>query len=155
MQVPLKWVSRWQHSKRLLWCDDISAHPVYRPYAIDVITSCNQTWNGWWMEMQILHRHFEWQNNHGLWSLSTAELFASSFLTSAGSDLTFAPRMHKVSLDLTLTKACLIDAVHELTNCFTVLKLYGPQSSLPLKMAAWYLGFRPLSILCLITWGTG
>ena len=91
------------------------------------------------------------KSDDGLWSLSTAELFASSFLTSAGSDLTFAPRMHKVSLDLTLTKACLIDAVHELTNCFTVLKLYRPQSSLPLKMAAWYLGFRPLSILRLIT----
>ena len=37
------------------------------------------------------------KNDCGLWSLSTAEQFASSFLASAGSDFTFKPRMHKVS----------------------------------------------------------
>ena len=37
------------------------------------------------------------QNDHSLWSLSTAEQFVSSFLTSAESDFTFTPRMHKVS----------------------------------------------------------
>ena len=37
------------------------------------------------------------KNDRGLWSLSTAEQFVSSFLTSAGSDFTFTPRMHKVS----------------------------------------------------------
>ena len=37
------------------------------------------------------------KNDHGLQSLSTVEQFASSFLTSAGSDFTFTPRMHKVS----------------------------------------------------------
>ena len=37
------------------------------------------------------------KNDCGLWSLSTAEQFANSFLTSAGSDFTFTPRMHKVS----------------------------------------------------------
>ena len=43
------------------------------------------------------------KNDRGLWSVSTSEQFASSFLTSAGSDFTFTPRMHKVSKDLTLT----------------------------------------------------
>ena len=37
------------------------------------------------------------KNDCGLWSLSTAEQFASSFLTSTGSDFTFIPRMHKIS----------------------------------------------------------
>ena len=37
------------------------------------------------------------KNGRGLRSLSTAERFASSRLTSAGSDFTFAPRMHKIS----------------------------------------------------------
>ena len=37
------------------------------------------------------------KNYRGLWSLSTVEQFASSFLTSAGSDFTFIPRMHKIS----------------------------------------------------------
>ena len=31
------------------------------------------------------------KNDHGLWSASTAEQFASSFLTSTGSDFTFTP----------------------------------------------------------------
>ena len=34
------------------------------------------------------------------WSLSTAEQFASSPLTSVGSGFTFMPRMHKVSTGL-------------------------------------------------------
>ena len=33
----------------------------------------------------------------GLWSISIAEQFTSSFLTSAKSDYTFPARMHKVS----------------------------------------------------------
>ena len=33
----------------------------------------------------------------GQWSLSTAEQFASSFLTSAVSDFMFTPRMYKAS----------------------------------------------------------
>ena len=37
------------------------------------------------------------KNDRCLWSLSTAEQFASSFLTSTGSDFTFTPRMHKIS----------------------------------------------------------
>ena len=37
------------------------------------------------------------KNDRGLRSLSTAEQFASSFLTSAGSDFTFAPRVRKAS----------------------------------------------------------
>ena len=37
------------------------------------------------------------KNDGGLWSVSAAEQFASSLLTSAKSDFTFTPRMHKVS----------------------------------------------------------
>ena len=37
------------------------------------------------------------KNDRGLWSLSTAEQFGSSFLTSAESDFTSTPGMHKVS----------------------------------------------------------
>ena len=37
------------------------------------------------------------KNDRGLWSLSTVEQFASSFLTSTGSDFMFTPRMHKIS----------------------------------------------------------
>ena len=40
------------------------------------------------------------KNDCSLWSLSMVELFASSFLTSAGSDFTFTPRMDKVSTQL-------------------------------------------------------
>ena len=37
------------------------------------------------------------KNDCGLWSISTVEQFASSFLTSAGSDFTITSRMYKVS----------------------------------------------------------
>ena len=37
------------------------------------------------------------KNDCGLWSVSIAEQFVSSFLTSTESDITFTPRMHKVS----------------------------------------------------------
>ena len=37
------------------------------------------------------------KNERGLWSVSTAEQFARSCLTSAGSDFTVTARMHKVS----------------------------------------------------------
>ena len=37
------------------------------------------------------------KNDRSLWSVSTAEQFVSSFLTSAGSDFALTPRMHKVS----------------------------------------------------------
>ena len=37
------------------------------------------------------------KNDCGLWSLSTAEQFASFFLTSAGSDFIITPRMRKAS----------------------------------------------------------
>ena len=39
------------------------------------------------------------KNDRGLWSVSSAETFVSSFLTSAGSDFTFTPRMHTVSTE--------------------------------------------------------
>ena len=45
------------------------------------------------------------KNDYSLWSVSTAEQFVSSFLTSAGSDFTFTPTMHKVSTGPKLTKA--------------------------------------------------
>ena len=37
------------------------------------------------------------KNDHGLWSLSTVEQYASSFLTSTGSDFRCTARMHKIS----------------------------------------------------------
>ena len=40
---------------------------------------------------------FRGKNYHGLRSLSTAEQFASSFLTSTVSDFTFTARMRKAS----------------------------------------------------------
>ena len=45
------------------------------------------------------------KNDSSLWSLSTVEQFASSFLTNAGSDFTFTPRMQKISQDLMITEA--------------------------------------------------
>ena len=79
------------------------------------------------------------KNGRGLWSLSTAEQFANSFLTSAGSDFTFTPRMHKVSTgpnaqqsEQAYLHASLMQWARQVV---AVLKLHRPWSSLPLKMA--------------------
>ena len=48
------------------------------------------------------------KNDCGLGSISTVEQFASSFLTSARSDFTITPRMHKVSTRMSLL-VCLVD----------------------------------------------
>ena len=52
------------------------------------------------------------KNDRSLWSVSTAEQFVSFFLTSAGSDFTFTPRMHKVSTGPMLTKANKLTCMH-------------------------------------------
>ena len=57
------------------------------------ITKC-ETDSGWKSRYYAII--FSGKNDHGLWSLSTAEQFSSSFLTTTGSDFTFTPRMHKV-----------------------------------------------------------
>ena len=80
------------------------------------------------------------KNDSCLWSVSTGEQFVSSFLTSARNNFTFLPRMHKVSTRSMLTEAnkltCRPRWHSELANCFAVLTLHRPRSSLPLKMAA-------------------
>ena len=38
-----------------------------------------------------------YKNDHSVMGMSTGKQFVSSFLTSASSDFTFPPRMHKVS----------------------------------------------------------
>ena len=63
------------------------------------------------------------KNDRGLWSLSTVELFVSSFLTSPGSDFIFIPRMRKALKRISLP-ACLGDVVSS-QKCFVVLKLHG------------------------------
>ena len=62
----------------------------YRPYAIDIIISCNRQWT-------TLCRHFEW-------SMERKYSRAVSDFLSQRCKKRFPPRMHKVSTGLMLTK---------------------------------------------------
>ena len=68
-----------------------------RPYAIDVITQITKREMDGGRKFGYYAAILSGKNGRGLRSLSTAERFASSRLTSAGSDFTFTPRMHKIS----------------------------------------------------------
>ena len=70
---------------------------MYRPYAIDVITQITERETDGGRKFGYYAAILSGKNGRGLRSLSTAEHFASSRLTSAGSDFTFTPRMHKIS----------------------------------------------------------
>ena len=70
---------------------------LYRPYAIDVIIHMTKRETDGGRKLGYYAAILSGKNDRGLQSLSTVEHFASSFLTSAGSDFTFVPRMHKVS----------------------------------------------------------
>ena len=78
--------------------ENISLH-VCRPYAVDVNTLCyvtkHETENG--QKSGYCSAILSGKKDRGLWSISTVEQFVSSFLTSARSNFTFLPRMHKVS----------------------------------------------------------
>ena len=69
----------------------------YRPYAIDVITQITKRETGGGRKFGNYAAILSGKNGRGLRSLSTAEHFASSRLTSAGNDFAFTPRMHKIS----------------------------------------------------------
>ena len=70
-----------------------AAQFVSLQYTIDVIPHVTKCQMDSGRKVAILSGKYD----RGLWSASTAEQFASSFLTSAESDFTFPPRMHKVS----------------------------------------------------------
>ena len=59
-------------------------------------SSHKQLWNGSGQKVGYYATILSSKNYHSLWSVSTAEWFMSSFLTSTESDFTFTPRMHKV-----------------------------------------------------------
>ena len=69
----------------------------YRPYAIDIITHVTERETVGGQKYGYYTAILSRKNDCGLRSLSTAEQFASSFLTGAGSDFTFASRMRKAS----------------------------------------------------------
>ena len=69
----------------------------YRPYAIDVITQITKRETDSGRKFGYYAAILSGKNGRGLRSLSTAEHLASSFLTSAGNDFVFTPRMHKIS----------------------------------------------------------
>ena len=73
------------------------SYVVLRPYAIDVITHITKRETDGGRKFGYYAAILSGKNDRGLRSLSTAEHFVSSFLTSAGSDFTFTSRMHKVS----------------------------------------------------------
>ena len=66
---------------------------LYRPYAIDVITQVTKHEMDGGRKFGYYTAILSGKKGCGLWSLSTVEHFASSFLTSAGNDFTFTPRM--------------------------------------------------------------
>ena len=65
----------------------------YRPYAIDVITQITKRETDGGRKFRYYAAILSGKNGRGLRSLSTAKHFASSFLTSAGNDFAFTPRM--------------------------------------------------------------
>ena len=72
----------------------------------------------------------------------------------------FYPECTRSQQDLTLTQVNKLTCTHhrlrwhsEPTKCFVVLTLHCQQSSLPLKMAAWYPDFCLLSVLHLVMQG--
>ena len=77
--------------------DVVIGKVVNRPCAVDIITHVTkcETDSGW--KAGHYATILSGKNDRSLWSASTKEQFASSFLTNAGSDFTFTPRMHKVS----------------------------------------------------------
>ena len=93
-----KWV--WVTCLFLIW-SKFAGMLVYCWVTVDLmqltssprITKC-ETDSGWKSRYYAII--FSGKKDHGLWSLSTVEQFSSSFLTTAGSDFTFTPRMHKV-----------------------------------------------------------
>ena len=80
------------------YIDVCSVYTVdYRPYAIDVITQITKRETDGGRKFGYYAAILSGKNGCGLRSLSTAEHFASSRLTSAESDFAFTPRMHKIS----------------------------------------------------------
>ena len=71
----------------------------YRPYAIDIIISCNRQWT-------ILCCHFEW-------SMERKYSRAVSDFLSQQCKKRFPPRMHKVSTGLMLTEANKLTSMHQ------------------------------------------
>ena len=71
-----------------------------RPYAIDVITQITKRETDGGRKFGYYAAILSGKNGRDLRSLSTAEHFASSRLTSAGSNFTFTPRMHNISTGL-------------------------------------------------------
>ena len=68
-----------------------------RPYAIDIITHMTKHETDGRRKFGYYVAILSGKKGHGLRSISTVEHFVSSFLTSAGNDFVFTPRMHKIS----------------------------------------------------------
>ena len=84
----------WSVINKSIW---IFADNFNRPYAIDVITQITKRETDGGRKFRYYAAILSGKNGRGLQSLSTAEHFASSRLTSAGNDFAFTPRMHKIS----------------------------------------------------------
>ena len=72
---------------------DRQLEKLYRPYAIDVITQITKRETDDGRKFGYYAAILSGKRGCGLRSLSTAEHFASSFLTSAGNDFAYTPRM--------------------------------------------------------------
>ena len=77
----------------------------YRPYAIDVITHISKREIDGGRKFGYYAAILSGKNDSGLWSLSTAEQLASSFLTTTGSDLHLHKEYARSQQVLTLTEA--------------------------------------------------
>ena len=95
------------------------------------------------------------KNDRGLWSASTVEQFASSFLTNAGSNFTLHPECTRSQQNLMLTKAnkltCKLCWRSKLAKCFTI---HSVDCGLPCH-SKWQCSiWIPVHHL-LVTWGIG
>ena len=76
-----------------------------RPYAIDIITHITKREMDGGLKFEYYTTILSHKNDHGLWSLSTVEHFASSSLNSTEVILHLHPECTRSQQDLTLTEA--------------------------------------------------
>ena len=83
-------------------------------------------WNGWWMEIQILCRHFEWQKWPRSMELKYSRAVCELLSHQHGKWFYIYTSCTKSQQDLTLTEAKKLTCIPcwriELANCFAVLK---------------------------------
>ena len=103
-----------------------------RPYAFDVITHITKHEMDGWRKIRYCATILSGKSDHSLWSICTAEWYASSFLTGRKWFCHYTQNAQGLLLKWISLPAWLVDTV----SLQTVLKLHRLRSSLPLKMAA-------------------